>query len=95
MINLKNKIYKLYCSSKNNLQYSKLLDLQNELNNSIEDLKNRHYSRMSLKLVDPRLSPKMFSSKLKTILNNKKIPCTAPLYDDNKFIIDFKEKAEI
>ena len=92
LINLKNKIYKLYCSSKNNLQYSKLLDLQNELNNSIEDLKNRHYSRMSLKLVDPRSSPKMFSSKLKTILNNKKIPCIAPLYDKISLLLILKKK---
>ena len=25
----------------------------------------------------------------------KKIPCTPPLFDDNKFITDFKEKAEV
>ena len=32
---------------------------------------------------------------LKTFLNNKKIPAIPPIFHDNKFITDFKQKAEI
>ena len=31
----------------------------------------------------------------KTFLNNKKIPCIQPLLHNGKFIMDFKEKAEL
>ena len=34
-------------------------------------------------------------SILKTILNNKKIPCIPPIYHNNNYITDFKEKAQI
>ena len=37
----------------------------------------------------------MYCSILKTFLNNKKIPVIAPIFHDNKFITDFKQKAEI
>ena len=40
-------------------------------------------------------SPKSYSSILKTFLNNKKIPCIPPLLHDDKFITNFKDKAEI
>ena len=32
---------------------------------------------------------------MKTFLNNKKIPVIPPIFHDNKFITDFKQKAEI
>ena len=32
---------------------------------------------------------------MKTFLNNKKVPCILPLFHDNKFVIDFREKAEL
>ena len=32
---------------------------------------------------------------LKTILNNKKIPCISPVYHNNNYITDFKEQAHI
>ena len=40
-------------------------------------------------------SPKSYWSILKTFLNNKKIPCIPPLLHDDKFITNFKEKADI
>ena len=30
-----------------------------------------------------------------TILNNKKIPCISPVYHNNSYITDFKEKVQI
>ena len=32
---------------------------------------------------------------MQTFLNNKKIPCTPPIYHNNNYITDFKEKAQI
>ena len=40
-------------------------------------------------------SLKTYWSILKTLLNNKKIPCIPPLLQDNKYVTDFKKKAEL
>ena len=40
-------------------------------------------------------NPKAYWSILKTVLNNKKIPCIPPIYHNNNYITDFKEKAQI
>ena len=50
---------------------------------------------MSKKLSDPSNSPNYYWILLKTLLNGRKIPCISPLFHDNKFITDFKEKSEI
>ena len=41
------------------------------------------------------LARKVYWSILKTFLNVKKIPCIPPVFHNNKFVIDFKEKAEL
>ena len=46
-------------------------------------------------MVDPMTSTKSYWSTLKMFLNNKKIPCIPPLKHQNKYVTDFKEKAEI
>ena len=38
---------------------------------------------------------KTYWSISKTFLNNKSIPCVPPLFHENKFITNFKEKAEL
>ena len=40
-------------------------------------------------------SLKTYWSILKTLLNNKKIPCIPALLQDNKYVTDFKKKAEL
>ena len=45
--------------------------------------------------MDPATSPKSYWPILKVFPNNKKVPCIPPLLHENKFIIDFKRKAEI
>ena len=45
--------------------------------------------------MDPTTSLKAYWSILKTILNNKKIPCIPPIYHNDNYITDFKEKAQI
>ena len=40
-------------------------------------------------------NPKAYWSILKTVLNNKKIPCIPPIYHSNNYITEFKEKTQI
>ena len=50
---------------------------------------------MSQKLSNKATSSKAYWSILKTFLNDKKILCIPPVFRDNKFVIDFREKAEL
>ena len=61
----------------------------------IEESKNQYYTRLSHELLDPKTSQKSYWSILKTFLNNKKIPSIPPLLHQDKFVTDFKEKANI
>ena len=78
---------------------SKLLDkldgLQAKLQSSINFFQFEYYRKISKKLSAPSASPKCYLNLLKTPLNGRKIPCIPPLFADNKFITDFKEKSEI
>ena len=69
--------------------------LQYQLQIPIEESKNKYYTKLSSRLADPLTSPKTYWSILKTFLNNKKIHCIPSLFHENKFITDFKEKAEL
>ena len=50
---------------------------------------------MTNKLTNAEKSPKAYWSILKSFLNNKKIPLIPPLFYENCFITNFKEKAEL
>ena len=69
--------------------------LQDRLNGSIEASKQKHYYRMTSKLTNAEKSSKAYWSILKSFLNNKKIPLIPPLFDENCFITNFEQKAEI
>ena len=69
--------------------------LQNQLKLLTESNKERYYLRISKKLIDPMTSAKTYSSILKSLLNNKKIPCIPPLFHQNKYVTDFNKKAEL
>ena len=75
--------------------FEKFKFLQNQLNVSIENSKQRYYSKLSSKLTNPISSSKTYWSILKTFLNYKNFPCIPPLFHENKFITNFKEKAEL
>ena len=92
----KNLTFKSYCCSNKHLfLLEKFKALQYQLNTSIEQSKQKYYTKLSSRLADTFTSPKTYWSILKTFLNNKKIPCIPPLFHENKFITDFKEKAEL
>ena len=69
--------------------------LQNQLKLLTESNKERYYLRIFKKLMDPMTSAKTYWSILKSLLNNKKIPCIPPLFHQNKYVTDFKKKAEL
>ena len=74
---------------------TRLRSLQVRLNNSIECAKEKFYNKIANKLNDTQKNAKAYWSLIKMLLNNKKIPLIPPLYYDNRFITDFKEKAEL
>ena len=57
--------------------------------------KQKYYCRMTNKLINTQKSSKAYWSLLKGFLNNKKIPLIPPLFHENRFITDFKEKVEL
>ena len=69
-------------------------NLQNLLTVTIEKSKEQFYSRISTKLMDSTTSAKAYWSILKTILNNKKVPCIPSIYHNKNYFTDFKEKAQ-
>ena len=68
--------------------FNKFQSVQEHLNTTVEKSKPKHYSRLSDKLLDSKASPKSYWSILK-------IPCIPYLLHSGKFIIGFKEKAEL
>ena len=62
---------------------------------TIEISRQKYYSRISKKLMEYSTNPNIYWSLLKTFLINKKIPCIPPLFHNNKFILNFMDKAEL
>ena len=96
LIKEKNATYKIFRHNKDNpdLIY-RLKFLQERLSTSIESSKERYYARIANRLNNTQKSSKTYWSLLKIFLNNKKIPLIPPLFHENRFITDFKEKAEL
>ena len=95
LINEKNAMYKNYLkNNKSNQSFETFQSFQSQLSSLIASLKNKYYSKVVKRLLDPGTSPKTYWSILKTFLNNKKIPVILPIFQDNKYIKDFKQKAE-
>ena len=61
----------------------------------IEANKEKYYSRFSKRIMNPLTSTKIYWSILKLFLNNKKIPCSLPLFHQNRYITKYKDKAEL
>ena len=96
LIENKNKIRKNYQRFKSNSQLlSKLNLLQEQLYLLINKSKQNYYSKVASKLTNVQRNSKTYWSLLNRFLNNKKIPLIPPLFHENKFVTDFKEKAEL
>ena len=83
----KNLAFKLYCCSNRNMfLLEKFKALQYQLYISIEESKEKYYTKLSSRLADPLTSPRTYWSTLKTFSINKKIPFIPPFFHENKFI---------
>ena len=92
----KNLAFKSYCCSNRDMfLLERFKALQYQLHISIEESKEKYYTKLSSRLANPLTSPKTYWYILKIFLNNKKIPFITPLFHENKFVTDFKEKAEL
>ena len=69
--------------------------LQQRLRDLIDDSKQKYFLRLTQKLTTIQKSTKAYWALLKIFLNNRKIPVIPPLFHNNKFVTDFKEKAEL
>ena len=88
----KNLAFKLYCCSNRNMfRFKKFKALQYQLYISIEESKEKYYTKLSSRLADPLTSPGTYWSTLKTFSINKKIPCIPPFFMKTNSS-DFKEK---
>ena len=95
MIQEKNKIYQLYLKNKSYRLATKLKTMQNLIYETLESCKSKYYENISKKLCSKATAPKHYWSLLKTMLNDKKVPCIPPIFHDNKFITDFSKKADL
>ena len=96
LIHEKNITFKRLRSDRRNSCLRRQLNcLQDRLNDSTEASKQKYYCRMTNKLTNAEKSSKAYWSILKSFLNNKKIPLILPLFYENCFITNFKEKAEL
>ena len=94
MINEKLRTYNAYRKNIGNSQLRKnLSSLQQR--DLIDDSKQKYFSRLTHKLSTVQKSSKGYWAQLKIFLNNRKIPVIPPLFYNNKFVTDFKEKAEL
>ena len=93
-IQMKNQLFSRVTPNINNgTLLKKLQFLRNKLNYLFDTAKRQYYTGISMKLMDLTTSAKTYLSVFKRWLNDKKIPCIPPLFHDNKFITDFREKA--
>ena len=96
LIEQENQFYKRFIPSYKSLLYiNQFKALQEKLSFLTEKSKNSYYSKLSQKLSNKGTSSKAYWSILKTFLNDKKIPYIPPVLHNNKFVISFKEKAEL
>ena len=85
-----------YKGNNNNSQHFENFQfLQNLRGVSTEASKQKYYSCLSTKLMDLSTSHKMYWSVLKSLRDNKKIPCISPIFHESRFVTSFKEKNEL
>ena len=95
-INEKNNTFQYYLhSNKDPKLFNKVGYLQNELKSLIEANKEKYYSCVSKRMMNPLVSTKTYWSILKSFLNNKKIPCIQPLFHQNSYITKYKDNGQL
>ena len=60
-----------------------------------ETAKQQYFAKIAKKLSDPNISSKTYWPILKCFLTGENVPCILPIFHESRFIIDFREKAEL
>ena len=95
-ISQKNKLYSRIKKRNNSFLKKQLVhSLLQHLSKSIENAKNKYFFRISEKSNNPNTSIKCYWSLIKTLLHGKKVPCIPLIYDNNRYVTDFKEKCQL
>ena len=68
---------------------------QNNLTITIETAKQQNFAKITKKISYPIINPKTYWSILKCFLAGKKVLWNPPIFHENRFITDFREKAEL
>ena len=90
------RTYRAYRKNSNNIQLcNNFRSLQQRLRDLIDNSKQKYFLRLSQKLTTIQKTTKAYWTLLEIFLNNRKIPVIPTLFLNNKFITDFKEKAEL
>ena len=71
----------------------KLSSLQQRLRDLIDDSKQIYFLRLTLKLNTIQKITKAYWALLRIVLNNRKTPIIPPLFHNNKFVNDLKDKS--
>ena len=99
MINDKNLPFKRFVNKKgfvnNSNNLKRFSSFQNKQSSLIKTSNQEYFLKTAKTLSDPSISSKTYWSILKSFLTSKKVPCIPPIFQENKFITDFKEKAEL
>ena len=99
MVKDKNFAFKRFVNKKgfvnNSSNPERFSSLQNKLSSLIETSKQKYFPKIAKKLSDSSISSKTYWSILKSFLTGKKVPCIPPIFHENKFITNFREKAEL
>ena len=95
-IKAKNKLYQEYVKKgRQETDFCALEESVRNLNDLILQTKTSYYENLGRKLNDPTLQSKTYWSILKGFYNGKRVPVIPPLLVNNKFVTDFKAKANI
>ena len=84
---------KPFVNSSSNLE--RLSFFQRNLSSLTETSKQEYFSKIAKKLCDPSFSSKTYWYILKSFLTGIKVPWISPVFHENKFITDFREKTEL
>ena len=93
--NLMHKYRKIYNNWNKNGKppagFDRVKQHQLKTEKAITDTKSKYYENLSKKICDPSSGKKMFWSAYKRLSNKKKITNIPPLFENNKYISNFKE----
>ena len=75
--------------------FDQVREVQNITNKLIKEAKQLYYKKLGEKLSDPQTGQKNFWNAFKRITNKKKHTNIPPIIDNNKYISNFRQKANI